>query len=133
MAFKNEKFLKVKYYAFGGTGTGASAADPASPVDSDVMAIEAGMVIEFVNVVVTTAITGTTQLDVGDDDDQNGFVAAATLTAGAVSPANFAAAGAYLAAGLKKFYSAAGKEVKLDITTAMTAGAFAVEVEGYMI
>jgi len=132
MSFKNEKFLKVKYYAFGGSGGGASAADPASPVDSDVMAIEAGMVIESCEVVVSTAITGTTQLDVGDDDDQNGFVAAATLTA-AVSPATSAAAGAYLAAGAKKHYASAGKEVKLDITTAMTAGAFAVKVAGYMI
>lgn len=129
MAFLNEEFLKVKYYAFGGSGAGASAADPASPVDSDVMAIEAGMVIEGVDVLVTTAITGTTQLDVGDDDDQNGFVAAATLTDGAVS----VGAGAYLASGAKKLYEASGKEVKLDITTAMTAGAFVVKVKGYKV
>lgn len=129
MAFKNEEFLKVKYYAFGGTGAGASAADPASPVDGDVMALEAGMVVEGVDVLVTTSITGATQLDVGDDDDQNGFVAAATLTAG--QPV--VGAGAYLTGGAKKYYSADGKELKLDMTGAVTAGAFCVKVKGYKV
>lgn len=127
MAFKNEEFVHIKYYAFGGSGSGVSAADPASPVDSDVMVIDDGMVIENVDVLVTTTITGATQLDVGDDDDADGFVAAATLTAG--NPV--VGAGAYLAAGAKKYYSAAGKEVKLDMTGTVTAGAFLVKVKGY--
>lgn len=129
MAFKNEEFLKVKYYAYGASGSGASAADPASPVDGDIMAIESGMVIEDVHVIVTTSITGATQLDVGDDDDQNGFVAAATLTAG--QPV--VGAGAYLATGAKKYYSADGKEVKLDMTGTVSAGAFIVKVKGYKV
>jgi hypothetical protein len=129
MAFKNEEFLKVKYYAYNATGSGASAADPASPVDGDIMAIEEGMVVEGVDVIVTTSITGATQLDVGDDDDQNGFVAAATLTAG--QPV--VGAGAYLASGAKKYYSAAGKEVKLDMTGTVSAGAFIVKVKGYKV
>lgn len=129
MAFKNEEFLKVKYYAYGASGSGASAADPASPVDGDIMAIESGMVIEDVHVIVTTSITGATQLDVGDDDDQNGFVAAATLTAG--QPV--VGAGAYLASGAKKYYSADGKEVKLDMTGTVSAGAFIVKVKGYKV
>lgn len=129
MAFKNEEFLKVKYYAYGASGSGASAADPASPVDGDIMAIESGMVVEGVDVIVTTSITGATQLDVGDDDDQNGFVAAATLTAG--QPV--VGAGAYLASGAKKYYSADGKEVKLDMTGTVSAGAFIVKVRGYKV
>lgn len=129
MAFSNEEFLKIKYFAFGATGTGASPADPASPVDGDIMAIEPGMVIENVDVIVSTTITGSTQLDVGDDDDQNGFVAAATLTAGAP----VVGAGAYLTGGAKKYYASAGKEVKLDMTGAATAGVFLVKVKGYMV
>lgn len=132
MAFLKEKFEKVVYFAHGATGTGASAADPKPIVDSDVMAIEAGMVIQDVLLVVTTAVTGSTQLDVGDDDDQNGFLAAATLTANACS----SGAGAYLdssGADLAKYYAAAGKEVKLDVTGSSTAGAFAVIVAGYKI
>ncbi len=131
MAFKNEQFVKMVYFAFGATGSGASAVDAKPIVDSDVMAIEPGMVITNVSVVVTTALTGTTQLDVGDDDDQNGFVAAATLTANAVTTSN----GAYLyntGASLEKYYPSAGKEVKLDNATTNTAGAFVVVVKGYM-
>ena len=129
MAFANEEFLKLKYYAAGATGSGASASDAANPVDGDIMAILAGVVVENVDVIVTTSITGATQLDVGDDDDQNGFVAAATLTAG--QPV--VGAGAYLATGAKKFYSAAGKEVKLDMTGTASAGAFIVKIKGYRV
>jgi len=129
MAFANEEFLKLKYYAAGATGSGASASDAANPVDGDIMAILAGVVVENVDVIVTTSITGATQLDVGDDDDQNGFVAAATLTAG--QPV--VGAGAYLASGAKKYYSAAGKEVKLDMTGTASAGAFIVKIKGYRV
>lgn len=132
MAFKNTEWVKAVYFAFGATGTGASALDPKPIVDSDVMAIEAGMVITDVSVIVTTAITGSTVIDIGDDDDQNGFVAAATLTANAVTNSN----GAYLYSGgasLEKYYAAAGKEIKLDNTTTNTAGAFVVFVKGYMV
>ncbi len=128
MAFKKEQFMEVVYYAHAGTGTGASAADPKAIVDGDVMPIEAGMVVTNVSVAVSTAITGSTQLDVGDDDDADGFVSAATLTAGV-----HASDGAYLTGGLEKYYAASGKEVKLDITGASTAGAFAVVVKGYKV
>lgn len=126
MGFKNEKFLKVKYYAFGGSGSGASAADPASPVDSNICQLAPGLVIEGVDVVVTVSITGATQLDVGDEDDQNGYVAAAALTAG--QPV--VGGGAYVASGAKKYYSAL-KNLKLDMTGAVTAGAFFVVAKGY--
>lgn len=127
--FKNEPFLKCVYVAHGGSGSGASAADPMGMTDRDLMAIESGMVIEQVDVCITTAVAGATQIDVGDDDDPNGFVAAATLTDGAVS----AGAGAYLTGGAKKLYEAAGKEVKLDVTGSSSAGAFVVVIKGYKV
>jgi len=120
--------LHVVHYAHAGTGNG-SAGSPKPIVDSDIIAIPAGFVVEGVDVVVTAAVTGSTQLDVGDDDDQNGFVAAATLTLNALS----VGAGAYLASGAKKYYSAVGKEVKLDMTGASSAGAFKVILKGYRV
>lgn len=146
--FKNEKFMVVKYYAHGGLGdaSGKSSDNAATIVDGDVMAIEAGMVIEKCYVIVDTAITGTTALNVGDDDDADGFVPNASVTLGTpgVYGHNAKVAGAYMrveTAGATdaadiyvvpnvKYYSAAGKEVKLDVTTASTAGAFRVVVEG---
>ena len=46
--FKNEKFVHVKYYAHGGLGdaSGRDAENAAAIVDSDVMDIDAGMVVE---------------------------------------------------------------------------------------
>lgn len=131
MPFKRESFEKVVYFAHGGTGLGQSAAEPLPLADGDLWPIPAGCVVSRVSVVVTTAITGTTQLDIGDDDDPNGFVAAATLTADAVTGNN----GAYLyntGAELAKYYSATGKEVKLDATGASTAGAGFVIISGFM-
>ena len=138
----------MKYYAYGGTGSGESASNPASPVDGDVFAIPAGTLITKAYVIVDTAITGTTNLDVGDDDDPDGYVDGSlsiTLGTPGLYGWNAKVAGAYLrveTAGATdaldiyvvpsgKFYSATGKEVKLDVTTANTAGAFRVVVEGY--
>ena len=148
--FRKEKFQAVKYYAHGGLGDGSgiSLDNAAAIVDGDVMAIEAGTVIEKCYVIVTTAITGVTNLDVGDDDDADGFVdgsLSVTLGTAGMYGWNAKLAGAYLrveTAGATdaadiyvvpnaKYYAAAGKEVKLDVTTASTAGAFQVVVEGF--
>ena len=126
MGFKKEPLLHVKYYSFGATGSGISAADPASPVDGDIFAIPAGAVISGCDVIITSAVTG--DIDIGDDDDPNGFVATAGVTEG--TPGLYVGAGAYLASGAKKYYSATGKEVKLDATT-ISAGAFTVVLHGY--
>jgi len=145
----NEKFRKTFYFEHGGKGglTGLDDANAKTIVDTDLMAIEAGMVIEKVYVIVDTAITGTTNLDVGDDDDADGFVdGSLSVTLGTPGMYGWDAklAGAYLrvqTAGATdagdiyvvpnaKYYAAAGKEVKLDVTTASTAGKFRVIVEG---
>lgn len=128
MAFKNEEFVQSVYFAHAGAGNGASAADPKPISDGAAFDIEAGMVITNVSVVVTTSITGTTQVDVGDGTDPDGFVSAATLTAGAVTASD----GAYLTGGLEKYYSAADT-IDLDATGASTAGAFVVHVVGYKV
>ena len=149
--FEKEKFQKIIYLAYGGTGNGLNPADPKSlNADSDLWAIPANTVIEKVYVVVDTAITGTTNLDVGDDDDADGFVdGSLSITLGTAGMYGWDVknAGAYLrvqTAGATdaadiyvvpnaKFYSATGKEVKLDISGTNTAGKARVVIEGYYL
>lgn len=151
IGFKNEKFINTFYFEHGGVGgmTGLSAENAKPIVDTDIMSIPAGMVVEKVYVIVDTAITGTTNLDVGDDDDADGFVdGSLSVTLGTPGMYGWDAklAGAYLrvqTAGATdaadiyvvpaaKYYSAEGKEIKLDVTTASTAGKFRVVVEGML-
>lgn len=126
--FKNEQFLVVKHYEYGASGSGNSSSDPASPVDGDIVAILAGCVVESCDVIIKSAVTG--DIDIGDDDDPNGFSATGGITEG--TPGVYVGAGAYLTGGAKKYYSAAGKEVKLDATT-ISAGSFVVALKGYRI
>lgn len=126
--FKNEQFLVVKHYEYGASGSGNSSSDPASPVDGDIVAILANAVIESCDVIIKSAVTGS--IDVGDDDDADGFSATGGITE--ATPGIYVGAGAYLSGGIKKYYSAAGKEVKLDATT-ISAGSFAVALKGYRI
>jgi hypothetical protein len=118
--------------------------------DSDLWAIPANTIIEKMYVVIDTAITGTSNLDIGDDDDADGFVdgsASVTLGTAGMYGWDVKNAGAYLrvqTAGATdaadvyvvpnaKFYSATGKEVKLDITGTNTAGKVRVVIEGYYL
>lgn len=127
--FRNENVLKVKHYAYGGTGNGESANSAASAVDSDIMAIEAGTVIIGCDVIIKTAVTGS--IDIGDDDDPDGFAATGAITE--ATPGIYVGAGDYCSAiTVRKYYASAGKEVKLDATT-ISAGSFAVVVYGYKI
>ena len=144
-----QKFQKVFYFAAGGTGSGESQSNPLSMAadNATVWDIPAFTLIEKVYCVLTTAVTGTTNFDIGDDDDADGYldsslsvtlgtpgvygwnakVAGAYLrveTAGATDPADI-----YVVPG-SKFYTAAGKELKMDLTTAATAGALKIVVEG---
>lgn len=145
---EEEDFHHVVYLKHAGSGDlSGKSADNAKPlVDADLMTIEAGMVISKVYLIIDTAITGTTALNLGDDDDNDGFVPNASVTLG--TPGMYGwdakAAGAYLrvqTAGVTdpadvyvvpsaKYYAAAGKELKLDVTTASSAGACRVVVQG---
>ncbi len=145
-----QRFTKVVYLALGGSATNSgSSYSAAKPfVDGDLWAIPAGAVIEKVYMIIDTAITGTTDLDIGDDDQSDDFLdGSVSLTLGTPGMYGWNAkvAGAYLrvqtAGGTDaadiyvvpnaKYYSAAGKEVKLDVTTSNTAGKARVVIEGY--
>lgn len=147
---KKVPFFKQIHLAFGGTGDGSHESCPKSFADSDLMNIPAGMVIERCYLIIDTAITGVTNLDVGDDDDADGFIdgsLSVTLGTPGMYGWNAKVAGAYLrveTAGATdaadiyvvpnaKYYAAAGKELKLDTTTAATAGVARVVVEGYFV
>ncbi len=132
-----------------GSHSGLSAGNAKPIADTDIMSIEAGTVITKVYVIIDTAITGSSAIDVGDDDSANSFCPTASLTLATPGMYCWSAkvAGAYLrtqTAGATdaadiyvvpnaKFYQAAGKEVKLDNTTTNTTGAFRVVVEGYKV
>lgn len=147
--FAGEKFQKVIYFSATGTGSGESASNPLamSADNANLWDIPAGTLIERCYLVVTGAITGTTNFDIGDDDDADGFIdSSLSVTLGTPGMYGWDAknAGAYLriqTAGATdaadiyvvpnaKYYSAAGKELKMDLTTAATAGALYVVVEG---
>lgn len=125
MPFKKENFIHVKYFSYGATGTGGSAADPASPVDGTILTAPAGSVISGADVIITAAVTG--DIDVGDATDPNGFIATGGVTEG--TPGVYVGAGAYFGSGARKYYSTA-TAIALDATT-ITAGSFAVVVHGY--
>ncbi len=146
-----ECFVKIFYLKYGGSASNSGLhPDSAKPfADGDLWAIPAGVRIDNVDFIIDTAITGTTVLEIGDDDDADGFVtdqAANFATPGAYS-LSAKVDGAYLrtqtagatdAADIdvvptSKYYSAAGKELKLNITTANTAGKARVVVEGCYI
>lgn len=147
--FKGEKFVKVFYFEHGGKGSGTamSASNAAAIADKDLMSIEAGMIIEKVYAIVDVAVGGTTVLEVGDDDDADGFIVddIVDLATPGLYSNNAKVAGAYLrvqtagatdAADIyvvpsSKYYSASGKEIKLNTTTASSAGKFRIIVEGY--
>jgi hypothetical protein len=150
MSFAGEKFRKVVWVEHGASGSGDSESNPLPMVDGDLWAIPAGTVIENVYTVIKTAVTGVTDFDVGDDDDADGFIdGSVSLTLGTPGMYSYDAkvAGAYLrveTAGATdagdiyvvpnaKYYAAAGKEVKLDVTGTSTAGKFAVVIEGFYL
>jgi hypothetical protein len=155
---QGERFTKI-FYFYGASGKGSAsgldAGNAKAIADTDIMSISAGTVIEDVYVVIDTAVSGTTVMTIGDDDDADGFVPNGALTLGtpgiyANGPkdkAKYALTTNYLAESVNpsgstgdyyvvpksKYYSAAGKEVKLDITTTNTGGAFRVIVQGFRL
>ena len=130
--FRYEEILKIKHYAAGGTGSGNSSSDPAALVSGDIMPISSDSVIVGVDVIIKTIVTGSSpQINVGDDDDADGYAADANVTEGTLGV--YTGAGDYVASGAKKYYAAAGKEVKLALGGTLSAGAFSVVVKGYRI
>jgi hypothetical protein len=128
-----------------GSGSGDSYLSSKACLTGDLMPIEAGMLIEKVFVIVDVAVTGSTAVNVGDDDSSNGFVPTAALTLGTPGMYGYdaKAAGSYLriqTAGATdagdiyvvpnaKYYPAA-KTLKLAVTGTWTAGKLRVVVMG---
>lgn len=137
--FKKQKFQEIVYFAHGGTGAGNSADNPAPFSSKDAYAIPANAVIEKAYAVVSVAITGAAlTLDIGDDDDPDGFCADTNITA--ATPGMYCndatKAGVYHSDGTSpkaKFYTAAGKEAKLTVSGTSSTGAMAVVVEGFLL
>ncbi len=152
----NEKFVKTIYVKFGGSATNSGTSYDAAKscaADADMWDIPAGTVIEKVYVIADVAITGSTALDLGDDDDPNGFFdggisgyEGASFAAGMYgwnakvagadlrveTPGATNATDIYVVPNAK-FYRSAGKELKLDITTACTAGKLRIVIEGFRV
>lgn len=148
---KNSKFEKILYFEFGGKGAKSGIdADNALPISTAlVMAIEAGMVIEKLFMLIDSAITGTTALTVGDDDTAAGYLpdqAANFATPGMygwdaktggsylrIQTAGATDAGDIYVVPSAKYYSLATKSVKVTATTANTAGKFRLVVQGHKL
>lgn len=139
--------IHVKGAAAAGSGDGKSYASAKACATGDLWAIPAGTVIKNVYMILDVAVTGSTNIDVGDDDNDDGFIDSSlsvTLATPAIYGHNCKVAGAYLrveTAGAtdaadvyvvpnQKYYAAAGKEVKMAVTGTWTAGSFRVVIEG---
>jgi hypothetical protein len=147
---QGQKFVKVFYVAFGGAAANAGTSyDAAKPfTDGSLWSIPVGTVIEKVYAIIDVAVTGTTDVDIGDDDTSNGYLdGSVSLTLGTTGMYGWDAknAGSYLriqTAGATdagdiyvvpsaKYYKVSGKSLKLDGTGAATAGKMRIVVEGY--
>ena len=138
--FKKQPFQEVFYFEHGGKGDGSGrSADNAHALSTvDLYAIPADAVIERAYLVVDTAIAGTVSLDIGDDDDADGYCPNGSITLGTPGMycGNDSERGAYGLATSNaklKYYSAAGKEVKAAFSGASSAGKARVVIEGFLL
>lgn len=145
------EFLQVVYLANGGTKNGENPDAPLGIGTTSFVlwSIPAGTLIEKMFLIIDVLITGTTVMDVGDDDGATSYIPNAAITLGTVGMYGWdaKAGGAYLriqTAGATdagdiyvvpsaKFYSVATKSVKMACTTANTAGKCRVVIAGKML
>ncbi len=132
--FGGEKFLIEKCYEGGASGPGTFSSPASGAADGDIAAIPAGTVITGVHVIVISALVGTTVVTVGDDDDADGWVDSGDVTEGTPGVYQGSTSGGYAdTVGLGKYYASAGKELKLDITTALSGGKYCVVAQGFRL
>lgn len=130
--FVNEGIMLVsKYFEHGASGSGKSAADRAAIETNDIFSLEPGVRVVQAYVEIETAVTGSTAIDIGDDDDADGFIPTASLTLGTPGTYGYGVdeKGVYLAdtgEERSKYYGVADKEAKMAVTGASTAGKLAV-------
>lgn len=135
VGFKNEVFYDVVYFEHGGTGSGDAESSPL-PIASNTafLSLPAGVVLEDVDVIIQTAVTGSTDIDIGDNGgDTDGLVdGSADLTLG--TPELYSGAGADLASGAAHLYSlTAATDLAIAVTGASTAGKLRVVFKGYRV
>lgn len=122
--------------------SGVDYKNPKGFFDGDLLAIPAGTVIEDMYLIVDTTVVGLSAFKIGDDDSSTGFITDSALSAGL---SNWAlgekgsyfrsTAGDLAGATVRsaKYYSAAGKEIKLDVTGTASSGKVRVFVRGYIV
>lgn len=127
--------------------SGFDYASPKGFFDGDLLAIPANVVLTNMYVVVDEAVVGPTAFNLGDDDTASGFIASSSPLAGpetmgstGLKHYNLDYKGAYFKGGTivtngwqGKYYSATGKELKLDVTGTASAGKIRVFVFGYAV
>ena len=122
--------------------SGVDYKNPKGFFDGDLWSIPAGTVIEDMYLIVDTSVSGLSAFTVGDDDAATGFITASALSAGLNNYAlgqkgsYFRSTAGDLAGATvrtAKYYSAAGKEVKLDVTGTASAGRARLVIRGYSI
>lgn len=138
-----EKVIHISAYVTSTQSSAYSGNDYTSPkgfYDGDLWAIPAGTVIEDMYVIVDEVAVGVTLFELGDDDDANDFIASATspLASLGILYDTLTSRGAYLKLSGEnfrkyKYYSASGKELKLNVTGTATAGKVRVVVKGYSL
>lgn len=126
---------------------GRDYASPKPLTDGDLLAIPANVIITNVFVVVDQVGASLTAFNIGDDDDSDGYIASSSpnnaesgLQVLGLKYWDVAYKGAYLKGGnvvanheLSKYYSATGKELKLDVTGTSTDYKMRVFVEGVAV
>lgn len=134
MSFINEEYLEVLYFKHAGLGSmSGQSQDNAAVIATNaaIFQVPAGVVVEDVDVIVQTAITGSTDIDLGDAGDADGLVdGSVDLTLG--TPAAYDGAGVYIASGGAKYYAAA-TNLALLVTGASTTGQFQIVIKGYRV
>lgn len=142
----NSRFEKVIYLSAAVTSTqsalnsGLNYGSAKGFFDGDLWAIPAGAVIENIYVICDTILAGPSLFELGDDDDANDFIASASspLAATGILYWSVQYKGDYLKnvnsllGPNAKYYAAAGKELKLNVTGTATAGKARVVVKGYI-
>lgn len=132
MSFKNEEFVELAYLATDGVaGNSGKSAQDALPFANkdDLMTLPEGSVVTEVDVVVTTALSGVTEMEVGDASDDNGFAASGDITYGTAGA--YRGAGAYIS-GANKYY-ASSTDIALDVVGSAASGTAVVRVKGYRL
>lgn len=137
IGFAGENFRKVVYFEHGGTGDGNDVNNPL-PIadDTSFFTVPAKSLVTNCYVLLDTAVTGTTDFDVGDATNADGLIdgsASLTLATPGVYSFDGTTSGAYLLAGTDgnqaKWYSSA-TALAIDVTGTSTAGKFRIVLEG---